>query len=247
MARYDARTYPRTPLALTFDPTEDQLGEPIRSVPNAGMAALRVEVVGDGSAYYAEGPNSGVALRLPRLTSPTSTAPAILRVSNATPTDALDPGTSPLQFGAVVKLFPESVGGWRDNGDNLLQRGLYDDPVQYKIDLDGRRPTCRVKGSEGVVEVSGAPIRPDTWYQITCTRRGPQVSLLMRPLGGEPGAQAEPVVFWAVGRIGSVHFAEPGVPLSIGGKVGSDGSPEVASDQLNGLIGRVFVRFGPAR
>ena len=49
-----------------------------------------------------------------------------------------------------------------------LQRGLYGDPSQFKLQIDHGYPSCLVRGSSGQVSIaSSAKITPDRWYRVT--------------------------------------------------------------------------------
>jgi hypothetical protein len=68
-------------------------------------------------------------------------------VENEGATDVLEARLGDFRFGAAFRLDAVSQGSRADNGDNLVQRGLSGDPAQYKLQLDGRVPACRVQGA----------------------------------------------------------------------------------------------------
>jgi hypothetical protein len=83
---------------------------------------------------------------------------------------------------------------------------------------------------------------PTTWYRLVCTRSGDQVKLSVSTLTAE--GPAAPKAGEASGPIGSLDFL-PSTPLSVGGKIGEDGTtPAAATDQFNGTLDRVFVNVG---
>jgi hypothetical protein len=79
------------------------------------------------------------------------------------------PGSRDFEFGAGFSLDTKSTGDHADNGDNLIQRGLFGDKAQYKIQVDKGKVSCRIKGSGGAqvsiggkVSATGAVITGDS-------------------------------------------------------------------------------------
>jgi hypothetical protein len=172
----------------------------------------------------------------------------VLRVQNTTTVDELSPGTRPFSFGASVRLFRRHQGRLLvDNGSNLIQRGLFDDRGQYKIELDDRLATCRVKGTAGAVAVStSAYLNASDWYRIGCARQGRMLTIRVVQYARRVSGPPRPVVTLetAFGAIGAVRTASAATPLSVGGKFYPDGSLDMtATDQLNGAVDDVFVRI----
>lgn len=221
---------PGRELDLTFERTG--LGA------NAGKASLSVATLthNGGGIARAERPGGGTAIDLPayRASQPRL---ALMTVVDRIDGDSLNPGTSAFTFGADFRLDARNEGSSADNGNNLIQRGLFDAPSQYKIELDGNRPGCRVKGRDGAVSVrSSRAVAADRWYWVTCTRAARTVTLKVTRVGGTTWT------YRATGRTGSMRPSSSSVPLSIGGKVSNSGKIVVKSaDQFNGHIDNPFL------
>lgn len=141
----------RPELQLSVNDAALPYGSSPARLANQGSAPVRTSVSSDGGGRItsiAGRTGSGDhALRMPGF-DPTAPSPrAALLVANDGSDDRLNPGTSRLSFGADVTLDSASASGAassRDDGDNLLQRGVWADRAQWKLEVDGRRPTCRV-------------------------------------------------------------------------------------------------------
>jgi hypothetical protein len=157
----------------------------------------------------------------------------------ATEAASLSPGDRDFEFGAAFELDPESSGSEADNGDNLLQRGSFNDPGQYKIQLDHGVPSCRVAGDAGVLFVEAdEAVDPGAWYSVSCRRAGDEVTLTVTPYADQDDGES-----WrATGPTGTVPFGDQ--PLSVGGKVDPSGTPVASADQFNGAVDDVFLRIG---
>ena len=204
-------------------------------------AVVDIVTDGDGRVVAGEGPSGAAALRFPEYADGATGPAAIVRMTPAG-TDWLSPGTSDVTFGVDVRLDETSSGSTRDNGDNVLQRGLFTDPSQFKIQADKHYPSCLVRGDAGQVEAT-VPLRldPASWYRLVCTRSGDEVRLEVSLLGADgPGA---PRTGKASGPIGALGFLSD-TPLTLGGKLAEDGEPANATDQFNGSADRVFVNVG---
>jgi hypothetical protein len=139
-----------------------------------------------------------------------------------------------------LELDKVTSGTKRDNGDNVLQRGLYVDEAQYKLQVDHHRPSCLMRGVGGqVLAQFPEPLEPEQWYRIRCTRHHDEVRLAVSRLD-EQGSPLSTRTRVAHGEIGPMEFPASS-PMSIGGKLTPDGSPAAATDQFNGLLDRVRV------
>jgi hypothetical protein len=172
-------------------------------------------------------------------------ASAVLLRSRSDP-DELDPGDRPFRFGAVVRVDKQSESasaGSTDNGNNVIQKGLYVDPSQYKLQVDHGHASCRVAGSGGSLSVrSRAKARPGVWYRLTCARSDGSLAITVSALkvGGTKRLDHR-VVSGATGQVGT---AGESPYLSVGAKVVRRGSiPTTSTDQFNGLVRSVFVRI----
>ncbi len=210
------------------------------AVTGGGEVSVDIVTAGGGELLASRGV-AGRALRFPAFSS--KRVAAIVSVSSSTP-GWMDPGDRRLTFGVAVRLDAESSGTVADNGDNLLQRGLFDDPAQFKVQADHRQPSCLVRGDEGSVLVK-SPVRmePGAWYRLRCERDDQAVTIRVSLV--QDGVVTTVRSTTATGRIGDVVFAET-TPISIGGKLDPDGGAAAATDQLNGRLGRAFVEIAAA-
>jgi hypothetical protein len=217
---------------------------------NTGSAVLHISVIADDGGTLVDGPPRVVsaddrAVRTPTHVDDPNAPHAVIQIVDRRGADDLDPGLQPFRYGADFNLdevSEDAEPGGRDNGDNLLQRGLFYQQAQYKIQLDHGVATCRVKGSLGAVSVSSSvhPV-PGTWYRVRCVRDGDQLTIVLtRWQDGLPTSLRES----ASGSIGVVSPARPTVPLSVGGKLARRGVVDYASDQFNGRIDNVIFRVG---
>jgi hypothetical protein len=219
-----------TELNLTFE------GASLRH--NAGGADLTVRIAthNGGKITGVGGPSGGTAARLPSFDA--GVAPqAVITVTDENGVDDLSPGNASFRFGAKFKLDNRSTGTPSDNGDNLIQRGLIDAPVQYKLQIDAGHPSCRIKGSAGEVVVRSDRVVPaGEWHRATCSRRSGEVVLSVVRL-----SDSRTWTYRAPGRVGTVTAAA-GSPLSVGGKVNTRGEILTDdSDQFNGSIDNAFL------
>lgn len=200
--------------------------------------------IGSQGGIDADGRSAGYAARFPRH-SPSATAPAaVVRIRNAGPADGLDPGTGRFTFAADVKLDTlTATAGSADDGDNVVQRGLYGDVSQYKIQVDHGRPMCRIKGRSGTVEVrSPVVVQPWRWYRLTCVRDGGRVTLSVTSWASDGTPTTTSTA--RDGATGSMRPASSGVPLSVGGKLSASGGIVASADQLSGLVDNVRLHLG---
>lgn len=205
---------------------------------SAGAVALTVRTVThNGGSVASSSGRSGNAVRFPAFRS--SNPPlAALAVTDRDGADDLAPGTARFRFGADFTLDATSQGSKVDNGNNLVQRGLWGHPMQYKLEVDGKRPVCRVKGASGAVQVrSSVTVTPDTWYRAVCERNGSKVTLSVTRLGNGASWTSS-----ATGATGSLRPSSASVPLSVGGKLDASGRLMTGSaDQFNGKVDNAFV------
>ena len=208
---------------------------------NAGSEPFQVHVatLAGGTLLSVPDPDGGRALRFPPYRTREPRGAVVVTASTSSVTDPLAPGTSAFTFGGDFTLDARSEGGGSDDGNNLIQRGLSDDPAQYKIQIEARRVSCVVAGEAGQVVVKAKRlIVPGTWYHVSCTRDGDQVILQL----GAVGASQEPSI--EVGATGAVYVTAE-TPLVIGGKATASGVVIVSdSDQFNGLVDNVFLEIG---
>lgn len=251
-AEDDARIDLGPPTDTASDVEEQRVPPPsartrIREVVDEVEAphAVSVAAAEGGSLTPVDGVAGAPALRFPDHDPAVDGARAVIRLRTVEPSpEALNPGPEPFTFGADVRLAegPTASSG-ADNGDNVMQRGLFADAGQFKLEVDGGRVLCRVKGSVGAVSVRGPEVSPGVWYRMSCERRGSTVRLSVSRL--TPDGLADEVTEQDSGPVGSVDFRDE-TPVSVGGKL-TDGGGIVtsASDQFNGTIARVqYSRLG---
>lgn len=212
----------------------------VTKVVSSGGGRVRVEAVEAGDA-------GDRAARFPSFdAAPGAPASAVLVKSGGT-NDGLDPGERDFTFGADVRLDESSesdTAGSADNGNNVLQRGLYLDPAQYKLQVDHGFASCRVAGSEGALDVrSKVEIRPGVWYRLACARSGDSLTMTADELTPKGFENVDHQV--SHGDTGRVRTGSRSEFLSVGAKVGRDGTiPTGSTDQFNGLVATVFVTIG---
>jgi hypothetical protein len=190
----------------------------------------------------------GTAVSTPAF-DPDADAPrAAVSVVATSGDDPLSPGTSRFSFGADVRLDPHATyseaDDSTDNGDNIVQRGVFGSGNQYKLQVDGRRPSCRVAGSEGTVMVKAdQPLVRGDWYRLSCLREGDEVTLYVMRFDDQ-GAVDDTQTYTAQGATGSVRAASSDVPLSVGGSMHDDATLKRSCDQFNGDIDAVGLAIG---
>lgn len=229
-------------LELSFDEVEasELTSGPVTLGESAGRP-VEGEVLLDGidAAPLREGPGGGLALLLPGEPA-SSDGVAAVKVDPPDP-DTFSPGKRTFTFGADIAL--SGGGDGDDAGANVVQRGLFSDSGQYKLQVDAGVPSCRVAGTEGDVLVkSGAALSPGSWHRVRCTRTDDAVTLTVQPWEVDEWGDAE--TFSRSGSIGAVELSST-TPLSVGAKLSAAGSlVPTRPDQYRGLIDSVVVEVG---
>ena len=228
----------RPDLLLDFEagPPRGRVASSFRN-SGSGDAAVTVRRSGAGVVKVVKGRAGGRAARFPAYTGSSQGYAAVLATTAASrPT--VTPGRRSFTFGATFRLDRRSSGKNPDNGDNLVQRGSFGGRGQFKLQLDHRVPSCRVKGDSGTLFVRARrAVSPLRWYSVNCRRTPSGVTLRVRSYGRGAAVRST----HASGSTGNIV---PGTyPLSIGGKTRANGSPEASADQFNGVIDNVFLRL----
>lgn len=228
---------PRGELVLEFDEGLAAEGTALDRVQGSGSADLRIQVrTAAGGALERVGARSGYAVRTPAATwrTPTPTAVIVVRPKGE---DQLVPGTGAVRWGADLKADVEVADSASDDGSNVLQRGLFADTAQLKLQLDRRVPSCRVAGDEGDALVrADRPIPAQQWHRVQCQLRNGRLSLHV----GRPG-QPAPQVWEVDAEVGEIDFPRS-TPVAIGGKVNGKGLiVKSSTDQFNGALDNVFL------
>ncbi len=176
---------PDPQLLLTFDDQEPGSAAG-RDIQGEGSAAAVISLLGLGkqTATFVKGHQGGIALRMPTYSGEATGSYSALRIE---PEEWLSPGVSDFAFGVDLRLDAHSNGTAIDNGDNVMQRGLYADAAQYKIQVDKHHASCVIRGADGAVVVkSKALLNPSKWYRLTCRRTDKTVT------HDGPGPRLEP-------------------------------------------------------
>lgn len=231
-----------TSLVLNVPPSST-LGPRLTGAVTTGTANVDVDVLtlNGGSIRNGSGLAGAAAFDYPRFAYSSTPPLAVLRVANSTTRDDLAPGSADFTFGADLTLDSLSTGSSVDNGNNLIQRGLYGSSSQYKIDVDDDKVSCRIKGSTGSVMVkSSAKVRSGLWYRVRCSRVGQRVQVDVTEYlsGGSTNFHRD--TRW--GSTGSLVWSNSRTPLSVGGKLTSHGAiVRTATDQFNGSVGKPML------
>ncbi len=190
----------------------------------SGNGHLLRAVVRNGGAVKLVPHAAGQAVEFPRKCATDDCARMVLQAAD---TPDLNPGTSPLRFGAAVKLAPEETGA----GENIVQKGYSTSGGQYKLQVDGisGKPSCGMsdKSSTTVhLARSKDSIADGQWHRLECRRSGSTLSILV---DDELKRSVE---------IPATLSVVTTQPLSIGGKgVGAD------NDQFHGSLDDVWIRI----
>ena len=191
----------------------------------SGNKHLLRAVVRNGGAVKLVPHATGQAVEFPRKCATDDCARLVLQAADA---PGLNPGASPLRFGATVRLSPEETGA----GENIVQKGYSTAGGQYKLQVDGLsgKPSCGMsdKSSTTVhLARSRESIADGNWHSLECRRSGATLSIVVDD-------QVKTSV--AIPATLSVVTTQP---LSIGGKgVGVD------NDQFHGSLDDVWLRIG---
>ncbi|HEX3931516.1 MAG TPA: hypothetical protein VHW64_12490 [Nocardioides sp.] len=260
-ASSDAATRPPTSTGAPSQPAEPPSALPAHAAmllqPAAGatgadqlgtapVRALWSRIDG-GRATSTTGPDGTGAWDMPEFTTQSRYPRAALVVRNAPGHDGLDPGTRDFSWGGDFQLDAVSTGSTGpDNGDNLIQRGLWGESAEFKAEADLRRASCAVHGTDGTLLVRAQmQALPGKWYRMRCYREGDSLTVSVRELGpvGWGPTTSEKVS----GPVGAVTFP-PDMPISIGGKIAENGELiRSATDQFNGWITNLVVEVEASR
>ena len=169
--------------------------------------------------------DTGLAVRYPtRCRLPERECPrAILE---GTRSDALNPGTRPLRYGASVLMTHADLA----DGANVMQKGYSVGRVsQFKLQVDHEagHPSCVIASRSTIYRVEPKiDVADGAWHTLVCTRSGARLTITVD--GVESGSVAVPPAL-------SIANAEP---LRIGGKGANPGN-----DQYAGQIDDVHLQI----
>jgi hypothetical protein len=232
-------TYPIAPSVSTAGVLLDFDNEDPLATTVAGRVSVRSLEAGGGQIVQVASGNGTSALRFPPY-SPEAQSPRLVLVINPVgATDLLNPEAKDFSFGADLRLNAASSGKGDDNGDNVLQRGLFSDANQYKLQVDKRVPSCTVKSGERRLFVKFDQGLDEGWFRVRCDYEAGSLTLSVSQILADRieklGNKAESV------SIGPIGF-RASTPATIGGKLGSNGELVLKqSDQFNGELDNVFV------
>lgn len=203
-----------------------------------GGSIVSANATGIGS-MVANFPNYVDGASLPR---------AVIAVSNSTTTDVLEPRTRAFVVGARIKLDATNEGLPYDDGNNIIQRGTYNEPAQFKLQVDNMRLGCRVKGAKGAVSVLfPTALAANTWYAVSCQRvvtgQGEQVVVSVARILSDGQLGNTTVLASPVAPIGDLDFPLS-EPLSVGAKLNPNGTIVSGScDPFNGLLDDPYLNI----
>lgn len=231
-----------TDLLIDFENVAPDGGEMTVVTPTQGNANVEVVAAEDGGVRAVAGADGGTAARFPDRDEVAEGSLAVLNVTQSAQ-DTLAPGQDDFQFGVDV-MYPEGAAGdtTGDDGDNLMQRGLFGDKGQYKLQVDHGFPACRMAGTEGVALVKAdSDLASQQWYRLVCQRTDDMLTLFVGEI--DPDANTVAWTSWALrGATGSIDPGEPAEAVSIGGKLNVNGGiVEDAPDQFSGVLDNGFV------
>jgi hypothetical protein len=213
----------------------------LRNFGSAKVSAVVVRRDGGAAKRVRGAYRKGWAARLPMHAGDAAGPRAAIRISNKGGRDRLDPGRKDFVFGADFRLDGASAGGL-DDGDNLIQRGIFNRGRQYKIQVDMAIATCRIKGSEGAVLLNTEQLQRKRWHRVRCQRVGDRVTLKVWRITRGGTRLVDSV--WQEEATGAVT-GPTRRPLSVGGRLTDSGKiPGRGSDPFNGIVDRPFFDVG---
>lgn len=238
------------------------IGQPIpATIPNGGAEPdIEASMVlkNGGQALVASGRvGNGRAIDLPAHDGASTGPRAVVKVidNDVTDGDALSPGTGTFTFGADFNLDATSSSTSYDNGNNLIQRGLYGSGDQYKIQVDitatGPKPSCGLQTVSATETLNAAVtssviVETGRWYRVRCTRQDTTLKIVVTPYNADGTPQT--AVTTTKSNIPVLDLTwpvtAPVVPMSIGGKLHPNSTIASESDQFNGLIDNAILRIG---
>jgi hypothetical protein len=211
--------------------------------PLATTVAERVSVrsleSGGGQIIQVPSGNGTSALRFPSYSPEVQSPRLVLVINPVGATDLLNPDAKDFSFGADLRLNEVSSGEGGDNGDNVLQRGLFSDASQYKLQVDKRVPSCTVKSGKAQLFVKFDDGLDEGWYRLRCDYAAGSLTLSVSQIHTDRVEELGNKTKSA--SIGPIGFSAR-TPATIGGKLGSNGELVLSqSDQFNGELDNVFV------
>ena len=203
-------------------------------------ANVIVATLGSGEIRYVPGPGGGSAVKFPSIDEAADGNLAALHTVIDRYSTVFSPDAQDFQFGLDVYLSEEPRRTTGDDGDNLIQRGLFGQAGQLKLQVDNGIPSCRIAGDQGEALVEGARLEVRQWYRIRCQRAGDLVTMYVGDIS-ESGEVARWKITSTTAPTGLIEFAGVSTaPVSIGGKLNLQGEIVTESpDQFNGALAHI--------
>lgn len=232
---------------VRFDNTKP--GHSILRLANAGKAPVTVKIVRSNGGHLVSRQVKNTRSRVadfPPYAGGSSAPHAVVAVVSRK-RDRLAPRTSSFSFGVDFKIDAAAIAA-RDDGNNLMQRGYFGSPAQYKLQVDKGVIGCRIKGQLGSVFLTAdTPVDAAKWYRIRCSLSpvvdGPDTAQLRISTLGSRGRPHLLENHTAIVEIGRLVFPR-GRPLAIGGKIKDSLLMPARVEQFNGLLDNAFFRLG---
>lgn len=233
---------------LDFDDPPGPEGSVLGGLVSSGTAPVDVTMLTlrGGRVRRTEGPD-GTAARLPAWRRHRAVAAAVeVRPRSGATRDPLQLGANDFEVGADFRLDARSAGGRRDDGDNLLQRGLFTDVSQVKVQVDHGVPSCRVAGDAGeLVASTRVTVERGAWYRVRCVRQAGSLTIrlaaLVRPAAGGPPVASDLEQSTVTGDVGALSWPTA-TPFTVGAKATAGGElVRSETDQFNGAVDDVYL------
>jgi hypothetical protein len=226
-----------SPKAVLFS-FDDRALSPTR-ISAARPAVTVVTLSAGGARPKFVGGASGLGLSTPSHAATAAGGRLVLAIRPVSAADPLSPGSRSFDFGADVLLDGQSSGSTNDNGDNVLQRGLYADFSQFKLQVDKGVPSCLIKSGSIRLFVKSEQRLKSGWHRVRCSYVSGKLSVSVAGLSGiKVGTTRMNSV---TGSVKPLSF-DPKTPMTVGGKVAPSGKIVVKnSDQFNGMLDNVFI------
>lgn len=205
-----------------------------------GKVSARSLQANGGQLVQVPSGNGTSALKFPIYDAGKNGPRLVLVLDSAGGRDELNPAGGDFSFGADLRLNAESAEKESDdNGDNVLQRGLFSDEFQYKLQVDKRVPSCTVKSGATRMFVKLEQRFDDGWFRVRCDYRAGTLTVSASRILHD---QIEDVGSASVqASIKPLQFSVK-TPVTVGGKTTPEGELVFSeSDQFNGDLDNVFV------
>ncbi|MEZ5095765.1 MAG: LamG domain-containing protein [Nocardioides sp.] len=232
--------WPDNDLDLVIDVRDEGEGKDPSFAVNPPTAHVTISTLGRGELRAVAGPAGTTAVAFPSVEQSSQGNIAALHAVIDKFSTVFSPDAEDFQFGADVYFSEPPRRATGDDGDNLIQRGLFGEKGQIKLQVDNGVPSCRIAGDQGEALIKGTRLAVGQWYRLRCQRDDDRVSLYV----GRIRADGE-VTRWALTSTtqptGLIEFVgNRPAPVSIGGKLNPVGEVVAdAPDQFNGALAHI--------